>query len=232
MVLVQTENKSVIPIRQPIFMVKLPNWASGFFFFFFQTASPVLPFPTLLPLPLSHFNAANWFHFFALVNINSTGPQSYLPWAFLSPLERTCIVTGCFIVGQPIRTFVVHTVVRSRKVVRWLGGNLSIRSVGGTSATQTPSELHSVLSINPYNWTFPNCNISFIMDHSTKKTTNQCLLQVTNGKTCPTLGALLFTWQQNHSVGCTESKYWHTAGRSCLFWSLVFEKFIDFGFTH
>ena len=85
-----------------------------------------------------------------------------------------------------------------------------------------PCELHSMLRINPYNWTFPNCNISFIMDQSTNKTTNKWLLQVAYGKTCPTLGALLFTWQQNHSVGCTKSKDRHTFGRSCLFWSSVF----------
>ena len=71
-------------------------------------------------------------------------------------------------------------------------------------------------------WTFPNCNISFIMDQSTNKTTNEWLLQVAYGKTCPTLGALLFAWQQNHSVGCTKSKDRHTVGKSCLFWSLMF----------
>ena len=71
-------------------------------------------------------------------------------------------------------------------------------------------------------WTFSNCNISFIMDQSTNKTTNEWLLQVAYGKTCPTLGALLFAWQQNHSVGCTKSKDRHTVGKSCLFWSLVF----------
>ena len=157
MVLVQTENKLVILVRQPIFMVKLPNWASFFFFSNCKSRSP-FPHPSP-PLSLSRFNAANWFHFFALVNINSTGLQSYLPWAFLSPLETTCIVIGCFTVGQPMRTLVVHTVVRSRKVVRWLGGNLSNCSVGGTSATQTLCELHSVLCINPYNLTFPNCNV-------------------------------------------------------------------------
>ena len=64
--------------------------------------------------------------------------------------------------------------------IMWLGGNSATRSVGRTSATQTPCELHSilrikhsVLRINPYNWTFPNCNISFIMDQSSKKTTNE-----------------------------------------------------------
>ena len=51
---------------------------------------------------------------------------------------------------------------------------------------------------------FPNCNISFMMDQSTNKTTNEWLLEVAYGKTCPTLGALLFAWQQNHSVGCTK----------------------------
>ena len=102
------------------------------------------------------------------------------------------------------------------------GGNSSTRSVGGTSATQTPCELYSILRINPYNWTFPNCNISFIMDQSTNKTTNEWLLQAAYGKTCPTLGALLLAWQQNHSVGCTKSKDRHTVGRSCLFWSSVF----------
>ena len=69
---------------------------------------------------------------------------------------------------------------------------------------------------------FPNCNISFIMDQSTNKTTNEWLLQVAYGKTCPTLGALLFTWQQNHSVGCMKSKNQHTVGKSCLFWCSVF----------
>ena len=105
---------------------------------------------------------------------------------------------------------------------RWHGGNSSTRSVGGTSATQTPCELHSVLRINPYNWTFPNCNISFIMDQSTNKTTNEWLSQVAYGKTYSTLGALQFAWQQNHSVGCTKSKDRHSVRRSCLFWSLVF----------
>ena len=79
----------------------------------------------------------------------------------------------------------------------WQGGNSSTRSVGWTSATHTPCELHSILCINPYNWTFPNRNISFIMDQSTNKTTNKWLLQVACGKTCPTLGALLFAWQKN-----------------------------------
>ena len=93
----------------------------------------------------------------------------------------------------------------------WHGGNSSTRSVGGTSATQTPYEMHSILRINPCNWTFPNCNISFIMDQSTNKTTNEWLLQVACGKTCPTLGALLFDWQKKknpttHSVGCTKRK--------------------------
>ena len=77
------------------------------------------------------------------------------------------------------------------------GGNSSTRSVGGTSATQTPCELHSILRINPYNWTFPNCNISFIMDQSTNKTTNEWLLQVACRKTYSTLGALLFACQKN-----------------------------------
>ena len=47
------------------------------------------------------------------------------------------------------------------------------------------------------------------MDQSTKKTTNESdcnTSQVAYGKSCPTLGAFLFAWQQNHSVGCTESK--------------------------
>ena len=106
--------------------------------------------------------------------------------------------------------------------IGWHGGNLSTRSVGGTSATQAPCELHSILCINPYNWSFPNCNISFIMDQSTNKTTNEWLLQVAFAKTCPTFGALLFAWQQKHSVGCTKSKDRHTVRRSCLFWSSVF----------
>ena len=109
------------------------------------------------------------------------------------------------------------------KHIWWHGGNLATRSVGGTSVTQTPCELYSILRINPYNWTFPNCNISFIMDQSTNKTTNEWLLQVAYGKTCSTLGALLlFAWQQNHSVGCTKREDRHTVGRSCLFWSSVF----------
>ena len=58
----------------------------------------------------------------------------------------------------------------------------------------------SILRINAYNWTFPNCNISFIMDQSTNKTTNGWLLQVACGKTCSTLGALLFAWQKKHIV--------------------------------
>ena len=92
------------------------------------------------------------------------------------------------------------------KHIGWHGGNLSTRSVGGTSATQTPCELHSILRINPYNWTFPNCNISFIMDQSINKTTNEWLLQVACGKTCSALGALLFAWLKKHSVGFTKSK--------------------------
>ena len=95
--------------------------------------------------------------------------------------------------------------------IGWHGRNSSTRSVGGTSATQTPCELHSILRINPtiepfptvhqpYNWTFPNCNISLIMDQSTNKTTNEWLLQVAYGKICSTLGALLFAWQKNTIV--------------------------------
>ena len=57
--------------------------------------------------------------------------------------------------------------------IRWHGGNSFTGSVGGTSVTQTPCELHSVLCINPYYWIFPNCNISFVMDQSTKKTGNE-----------------------------------------------------------
>ena len=64
--------------------------------------------------------------------------------------------------------------------------------------------------------------ISFIMDQSTNKTTNAWLLQVAYGKTCSTLGALLFAWQKSHSVGCTKIRDRHTVGRSCLFWSSVF----------
>ena len=106
------------------------------------------------------------------------------------------------------------------KHIGWLGGNSSTRFVH--SATQTPCELYSILRTNPYNWTFPNCNISLIMDQSTNKTTNEWLLQVEYGKTCSTLGALLFAWQKNHNVGCTKSKDRHTVGRSCVFWSSVF----------
>ena len=111
------------------------------------------------------------------------------------------------------------------KHIGWLGGNSSTLSVGGTSATQIPFELHSVLRIRPYNWIFPNCSISFIMDQSTNSTTNEWLLQVAYGKTCPTLGALQFAWQQNHSAVCTKSKDVHNTGRSCLFWSSVFATF-------
>ena len=114
------------------------------------------------------------------------------------------------------------------KHIGWHGGNSSTRLVGGTSATQTPCELHSILRSNPYYWTFLNCNISFIMDQSTNKTTNKWLLQVAYGKTCPTLGALLFAWQQNHSVGCMKSKDQHTVGKSCLFWCSVFAMICPF----
>ena len=92
------------------------------------------------------------------------------------------------------------------KHIGWHGGNSSTRLVGGTSGTHTPWELHSILRINPYNWTFPNCNISFIMDQSTNKITNEWLLEVAYGKTCSILGALLFAWQKSHSVACTKSK--------------------------
>ena len=64
-------------------------------------------------------------------------------------------------------------------------GSSSTCSVGGTSAT-----LWTALRINPYNWTFPNCIISFIMDQSTNKAKNKWLLQVAYGKTCPTFAAL------------------------------------------
>ena len=57
---------------------------------------------------------------------------------------------------------------------------------------------------------------------TTNKTTNERLFQVAYGKTCPTLGALLFTWQQNYSLGCMKSKDQHTVGKSCLFWCSVF----------
>ena len=105
------------------------------------------------------------------------------------------------------------------KHIGWHGGNLTTRSIRRTLATQTPCELHSGPHINPYNWTFPNCNISFIMDQSSNKPANEWLLQVAYGKTCPTLGALLFAWQQNYSM---KSKDRHTVGRSCLFWSSMF----------
>ena len=59
---------------------------------------------------------------------------------------------------------------------------------------QPPCELHSILRINPYNWTFPNCNISFIMDQSTNKTTNEWLLQVACRK--PVL-----LWEPCYSLG-------------------------------
>ena len=79
--------------------------------------------------------------------------------------------------------------------IRWLGGNSSTCSVGGTSATQTPCELHSVLRINPYNWTFPNCNISFILDQSIKKTTNEsnCYKQH--------MGKPVLLWEPCYSLG-------------------------------
>ena len=38
---------------------------------------------------------------------------------------------------------------------------------------KTPSKLHSTLCINPCKWTFPNCDISCIMDQSTNKTTSE-----------------------------------------------------------
>ena len=60
------------------------------------------------------------------------------------------------------------------------------------------------------------------MDQSTDKTANEWLLQAAFGKTCPTLGALLFAWQQNHSLGCTKSEDRHTVGKPCLFRSWVF----------
>ena len=80
--------------------------------------------------------------------------------------------------------------------VRWPGGNLSTHSVGGTSPTKTPSKLHSTVRINPYKWTFPNCDISCIMDQSTNKTTNES--DFTSGKNCAIyiLGAMLIAWQQ------------------------------------
>ena len=69
------------------------------------------------------------------------------------------------------------------KHIGWHGGKMSTRSVGGTSATQTPCELYWILRINPYEWTFQNCDISFTMDQSTNKTTNEWLLEVAYGKT-------------------------------------------------
>ena len=39
------------------------------------------------------------------------------------------------------------------KHIGWHGGNSSTRLVGGTSATQTPCELYSILRINPFEWT-------------------------------------------------------------------------------
>ena len=73
--------------------------------------------------------------------------------------------------------------------------------------------------------TFPNCNISFIMDQSTNKTTNEWLLQVAQWENLFYFWSLAIRLAKNkkpHSVGCTKSKDRHTVRRSCLFWSSVF----------
>ena len=79
--------------------------------------------------------------------------------------------------------------------IGWHGRHSSTRSVGGTSATQTPYEMHSILRINPCNWTFPNCNISFILDQSIKKTTNEsnCYKQH--------MGKPVLLWEPCYSLG-------------------------------
>ena len=97
--------------------------------------------------------------------------------------------------------------------------------VGGTSPTKTPSKLYSTLHINAYKWTFPNCDISCIVDQSTNKTTNERDFTIVyEGKTA-ILGAVLFAWQQ--TVACVIRK---TFSWCCLFWRSVREKSIEFSF--
>ena len=130
----------------------------------------------------------------------------------------------------------------ARRTIKWCPNRVAwakfvSHSVGGTSSTKTPSKLYSTLRINPYKWTFPNCDISCIMDQpATNKTAHESDFTSSArywGKTA-LLGAVLFTWQQlnRRSVGYTKNyKYLfiifgytqdeHTVNWCCLFWSEV-----------
>ena len=79
-----------------------------------------LPFPALLPL--SRFNAANIVFPHLQTSIALVCRVISLE-RFWSSLQRTCIVIGYFVGDQPMRKFVAHTVVGSRKIVLgcWVG---------------------------------------------------------------------------------------------------------------
>ena len=96
-----------------------------------------------------------------------------------------------------------------------------IRPLARLGELPTPKHLVNCTQYYASTPTIKLFQTDLIMDQSTNKTTNEWLLEVGYGKTCPTLGALLFAWQQNHSVGCTKSKDRYTVRRSCLFRSSV-----------
>ena len=58
------------------------------------------------------------FVFSHIVNIDSTCPKSYLPWAVFITVAKNVRCDWLLIVDQPMKRFVAHTVVRSRKVVQ------------------------------------------------------------------------------------------------------------------
>ena len=83
----------------------------------------------------------------------------------------------------------------------WHGGNSS------TSATQTPCELHSILCVNPCNWTFLNCNISF--NGSVHKQNNKRVIVTSSvWENLSYFGSLAIRVAKNthHSVGCTKTR--------------------------
>ena len=119
-----------------------------------------------------------------------------------------------------------------RQTMTWCPNRVAWGKLGyslgwGTSPTKTPSKLYSTLRINPYKWTFPNCDISCIMVQSTNKTTNENDFTSSVWEKLYCSGSRAVCLATNYSMGYTQDGHnvsW------CLFWSSVLEKSIEFSF--
>ena len=93
-------------------------------------------------------------------------PTTFFGWDQHFPIPVNCQQVPLLHVVKEVNkmgTFFLGGVGKFPSSIIYVGGNLSACSVGGTSATEKPSKLHSTLHINPYKRTFPNCDISCIM---------------------------------------------------------------------